>query len=62
MEKTRSPYQRYAKTPWRYSPELRAWREAVIKNHADEAARQHAIWERKWGPRQTYYRTLLAAE
>lgn len=61
MEKSRSPYQRHNKTPYRYSAELRGWREAIKRNDATEAAHHLRAWERKYSPRNNYYRTLLTA-
>ncbi len=54
VRKPKSPYQRYQKTPYRYSAEHQSWRAAALRN--DESAmrrtgRAHtAMIERRFGP------------
>ena len=42
----RSPYQRYGKTPYRYSPAYYAWRRQHVSKQA-EAERQHSHKEER---------------
>jgi hypothetical protein len=42
--KAKSPYQKYGKKPFRYSPSLVAWREAVKAGKPNVAAEHDRAW------------------
>lgn len=44
----RSPYQRYGKSPHRYSPSLEAWRRCVQDHRPEDAAEHDRAWKRQW--------------
>ena len=56
-EKAKSPYQRYHKTPYRYSPEYLAWRAAALRHikGAPEAEMVRLGWihSAKFDPRRS---------
>lgn len=49
--RARSPYQKYQKVPYRYSEELRNWRDAVIRHDDRAQAQADRDWQRKYGIR-----------
>ena len=47
-KKAKSPYQRYGKTPYRYSADYYAWRAAAIRGDKNEAERIGRVHSRKF--------------
>lgn len=49
-QKRQSPYQKYGKTPHRYSETYNRWKVAAIKGHKAEADRLATEHSEKFGP------------
>lgn len=47
MRKAKSPYQRHAKAPTRYSAEYYSWREAVRRNDDRAVEEADRAWKRR---------------
>lgn len=43
-----SPYQKYKKTPYRYSEEYRKWKQAARDNNKDAVEFYDRAWKRKF--------------
>lgn len=50
--KKRSPYQRYRKSPYRYSPAYQRWKNAIVSGRDAEAHAADIEWRNMFAPRE----------
>jgi hypothetical protein len=59
----RSPYQKYGKTPYRYSQQYREWINAFKTGNHREQAKAHSDWCKRFAPTETHsYRSKSVEE